>query len=654
MKKMKKYFYIAIILVGGIFVSCNDDIDDKLPGIDEAERPGNVIQHEHTFVANDFNTIISNLNAKKTKEDSLLAQQVSANKKFSEALDPAKFIPYLLPSIIKSPDVGASVAVTYQYDLGRDTVVANLSTDSYTLVSEDYATAWGDPSVDAFTPAKAPNSYLPAILMTRFGQQPIGKYKNVEYYYSEKEPTPANVVGDIYEEEPFDNNPSGTGSGKKMDIAGWTNVDLTGGTSIYWQCRTYSGNNYTQVSSYQSGALNDVWLISPQVDLTNATSPRFAFDIVAGNYNATCLKIFVSDNFDGNQANIATATWTEVTSNFTLPTPSSGYSTWASAGSMSLASYTGKKIHVAFRYEGDDLNATKKTTTYQIDNVKVYDETLGLEVESKSLVYDLYESTGTVWKKTTDNNIIILQPEDYEAMGLTYLTTEQAPNYLPIYLSQKYTYAQEGDSKKIVYRTKANTCYADEYIRTDGKWVANSFIEEKTDQFVYASTKEWIFDPTLVVTMQKGKESTDDYMMVVNYVKEHQALENPNLINQKYQDTEYYYGFSGGYGNVSYRDSDRSNDTEYAALTDADAKWDLMNRRTEQGVAVYLSLKFPNATPLTNGVVQEAKVTLFVYRDPKSDKDQNWTYRMKCIGDKQWEFVERVSASGEVNKAGEY
>jgi len=661
---MKKYFFFIAILLGGIFTSCNDDIDDKMKGLDDAEKPGNTREYNWTVQDADISKIVTALRANNNKQDSIIANEINTTKVFSETAKPNDLIPYLLTNLYYSVDVGASAKVTYKYDNGRDEITSGLTTSSansaYILGNNDYKTVWGEPFATALTPAKSPAVQLPKLLAANFPNAESGTYKVVSYYYSEEEPVPSSVVGDIFYEEGFDNNPSGTGSGKKMDIAGWTNTDITGGTSIYWQCRTYSNNNYAQVSSYQSGALNDVWMISPQVDLANAASPRFSFDIVAGNYNATCLKVFVSDNFDGNQANILAATWTDVTSNFTLPTPATGYSTWASAGSASLSTYKGKKVYIALRYEGDDLNTSKKTTTYQIDNFKVYDEELGLEVESKEAQYAAYLNTNGNWAPAS-SDVIVLQPKDYTYMNITngIIATADASHYLPIYLASNYSYAKKDDIKYIVYKTGSTSFYTDRLICVDaGTWQLDSFIEEKTDQFVFAlvdeenNIKKWIFDPTFVVTMVKGKNPTDDYMMMVNYVAEHEALDNPKLISS-YGDSEYYYGFSGNYGNITYRDKDRAYDTSYPSTGTREEKLAFMNKRTIEGMAIYLTLKFPDATPLINGVVQEAKVTALIYDLDATKTNLDWTYRFRCIGDKEWQFIERVDADGNIEKAEE-
>lgn len=639
---MKKYYiYIAAIIFAGFMTACNDNIDDDLPGIKDKERPTDTKQRKYTVSEADYALISKGLRATKIKEDSLLADAISKNKVFSKALDPHMLIPYLLTDLLKSPDFGASFNVTFNYDHGRDTVVSYLSTPLYTLNAADYAKVWGTPPVEAFTPAKAPETYIPNILKEKFGVEPKGRYRNVSYYYSEEEPVTSTVETKFLFEN-MENNPSGAGTGKPMDVAGWINKDISG--SIFWQVRTLSStnNNYSQVSSYKSGTVNDVWLISKQVDLTGIDNPHFTFDIVIGNYNASCLKILISKDFDGNKANINAATWDDVTSKFVLPIPASGYTPWASAGDMALTDYANKKIYIAFRYEGDDLNTPKKTTTYQIDNVKVYEQIIGQNVESKFIRNSTYESDGSKWKSLTLKNLNVLQPEDYQKMDLTYLTTTEAPKYLPKYLEMKYPYAQNGESQRVVYQTKASDCYADEYIYTDGVWVLNKFIETQSGQFIFATTGKWIFDPTIVLSLGK-----DDYMTVVNYIK----AKDPSLIDSK-GTTESYYGFNGGYSNITFRESDRVKDPSYPIKgTDAE-KLAFCKKRTVEGLGILLSANYPDVQPNVGGIDQLAEITLTIYYGPSRYDAEEFVYTLQCTGNKEWKFVKRISSkTGVVEKA---
>ena len=641
---MKKYILLLATILTATFSGC-DYNERNFDGFEDLSKPQNVATYEYTFAESDIPTIVKALNANKNAQDSATAKILNADKMFSASAEASTLIPYFLTTKYYAADVKSSAKVTYKYKEGRNETVTNLSTAPYTLTENDYKLIWGENVVAALTPAKSPEKSIPTILTKNIASPTEGMFKNVEYYYSKEEPVSTTIENEIVEED-FEAYPAG--SGVLVTIDGWINKDLKG--SIGWQNRVYSNNNYAQVSSYNSKAVNDVRLITKVIDLTKTTNPKFSFDIVVGNFTANCLSIELSENFDGKEANITTATWKDVTSSFTIPQPSSGYTTWASAGTLDLKAYKGKKIYISFKYSGDDTSTPKKTTTYQIDNVKAFDEIIGQDVKNKELQYAAYEYKSSKWQLAS--SVISLQPSDYDAMGLKFLTTAQAPNYLPAYLKLKFPFAQEGNTKTIVYKTSATSCYADEYVYTAGKWAPNTFIIEKTEQFVF-SNKGWVFDPTLHVVMQKGKADTDDYMMIVNYVKAHQAIDNPALISS-YGDSEYYYGFSANYGNITYRDKDRSLDTTYPKSGTAAEKAAFMDQRTIEAIKIFLTLKYPNAQTQVNGIDQMAEVTGLVYSNPVSNNtNENWTYTMQCVGNKEWKYIQRESEYGTIEKAGE-
>lgn len=163
-------------------------------------------------------------------------------------------------------------------------------------------------------------------------------------------------------------------------LTGWVNVAEVGTRA--WIGKEYDANKYAQFSSYNSGEANTGWLVTPALDLTNSTAADFMFDINVGYWTHAGLVVLVSTDFDGT--NVAGATWDDVSSSFTIPTePTSGYGTFAAAGTMDLASYLGETIYIAFKYTGDD-NASQ-TTTYQVDNV-VVTSTIGVNEVAKENV----------------------------------------------------------------------------------------------------------------------------------------------------------------------------------------------------------------------------------------------------------------------------
>lgn len=640
---MKKYILLVSVLLGGIFFAC-DYNDRNFEGLDDLATPPNLISEKYTITDADITAIVGALRADGKEE---IANIFNADKMFSEAAPASDLVPYLLKSKYKSVDLKSTVDVTYKYKEGRNETLTGLSTEKYMIAADDYKSVWGEPYAETFTPEKSPEKELPTILKSRFADAAEGTFKNVEYYYSNEEPE-VSVVAKNFLDEPFEGYEAG--SGKVVTIEGWTNVDLSGTRS--WECRSFSGNNYAQVTSNGSKSVNDVWLITTAVDLTDATAPKFSFNVTAGYYNAPCLSVLISENFDGNADNINPAQWTNVTDNFELPTgPSGGYGTLSPAGTMDLSAYKGKKIYIAFRYQGDDTTTEKKTTTFQIDKVQVSEEVVGIAVKEKSLQYAAYRYDGSKWAKAS-SSIVTLQPEDYTMMGYNYLSASQAAERLPAWLKYKFPLAVNGDVKSVVYKTNASSAYyADEYQfdAEAAKWIINSFVVENTDQFIYAE-KGWMFDPTIVANLQDATTGKAEYQLIVDYVKANQAVENPAL--SIYADSEYYYGFAGRYQNVSYRDKDRSADPLYPIDgTNAD-KEAFCNARTIEGLQLYLTLRYPDAQPTVNGVAQMAEVTVKVYSSHIHNYDNEiWTYTFECTGNKEWKFVGRVSENGTIEKA---
>ena len=225
-------------------------------------------------------------------------------------------------------------------------------------------------------------------------------------------------------------------------------------------------------------------------------------------------------------------------------------------------------------------------------------------------------------------------------MGVTYLTTDNATPYISTYLKAKYPYDQKGATRVVVYKTKDSN-QADEYIFDGTSWTPNTFIVTKTDQFVFANVngvKQWIFDPTIAETMQKS-----DYQIIVDYVKAHQAVDNPALWDTR-GNAEFYYGFSAYYPNVSYRDKDRTLDPLYPINGTSAEKETFCNDRTIEGIIIFLTEKYPDTAPMINGVEQKAKIKVKIYSSHISTiTTETWIYTLQCTGPKAWKFLERES-----------
>lgn len=267
-----------------------------------------------------------------------------------------------------------------------------------------------------------------------------------------------------------------------------------------------------------------------------------------------------------------------------------------------------------------------------------YLETEDGEQETR-FAYAKFE-TGS-WALNSAKIIYILTEDDYSAMGKTALSAADAPNYLPILLQLKYPFAQNGDVKVIVYKTPSAANTANEYIYENGVWSPVSFIEKRTEQFIKVAGGKWVFDPTVHHTMVKA-----DYQLMVDYVLNHPVLYVYNRIGAQgtpYLNEEWYYGFNAYYDNVSLRVSgsvsssrdvpcSREYDTELHSLATDEEKYEfLWKRLCEEGMIIYLQLKFPDAVAISNGVPVEYHITAKVYYGPTANDAKFYVFLYKTL-----------------------
>ncbi len=628
---MKKTIFYITILFTLILTSCN--YMDNFENLEKLSQSTEVETYEYTIVDGDFSTIATALKAKKTTADSALAKLLTDNKMFSISAPASIAIPYLLKTKYIGANKGSAVKISYKYKAG--------TAGYYTLSTADYLNVWSIENIKALTPLKSPNSVIQPLLAAKYPSAIEGDIKIVEYEYSATEPVSSTVEVVSFTDD-FETYTAG--SGIAVPITSYVvNKDIKG--TIFWQCRLFNNNKYGQVSANNSGAENEAWLITNKIDLSGAIdNASFKFDINIGFYNADCLSVLVSENYDGTEAGIKNATWTDVSSNFTIPQiPTSGYGVLAPAGTMNFTAYAGKKVYIAFKYSGNG-NAVLpplKTTTIQLDNIKVSYTKIATAAPATETKFAYYKFENGSWSLITKTYYQVTL-DDYTSMGVSSLSVATAPNFIPTLLKNKFPYAQEGNSKVVAFKTSSTAKTADEYIFKGGFWMPLSLIETKTEQFVFSGwdVSGWVFDPTIRVSMKKGTASTDDYMLVVNYVKEKFGQETPALLgffNTSLQ-TEYYYGFAAFYGNISWRPSDRSKDPTYAALTTNEAKDAYLKLRTEEGLAVYLSLKLPNVPIQVSGIDVYCYVTTAIYDGVTTS---NFIYKYKRVDTElKWKYIE--------------
>lgn len=594
---MKKIFAILFGLT--LLWSCNP-LEDTYKQLDDAQEPYKE-SIEYTLVDADYITASeAALNDASNADDSVLAKSIKTNMAFNSRFPGKDYIPAVLANNFPALSKGSSAMVTYKEYSDLPSFFSDLSS-IYRLTTNDYKTLWNSNNlyVEAFTPTVNADDYLPGLLDEIFPNDVNGTYRFLAYNYSNQEP---DTIGGLLPIVTYDFQ-----EGTASDSIGnnWINVYTSG--SKPWVYKLYSGNLYAQFSSYNSGEQNEAWLIRKFDQLDTIENPTFSFLVKAGYYNADCLSIMLSEDFDGQVDNVSTATWQDISSNFNIPQePSSGYGNFVESGNFDLSAYKGKTIYIAFKYVGDGTD-NSATTTYQIDNVTVSNNATVLSIDASEVQYTVYTKNGNSWEMAT--NIHTLSVADYQEMGFSkdYISTDDAQTYLPMYLAQKFPYALDGDVKNVAFRTSnSDMASVIQFTKTDGEWTSNDFLSTNTDQFFNDGTK-WFYDPTVHFTPVSA-----DYQLLVDWVYQNLKRE----YGSSYGNDEFYYGASAYYSNWDLRLSKRTQYNIPGFETGTEAEQIALTwQRLEEGAAKLLLLKFPNAISEVSGFPVYYWIYLPVYKN---------------------------------------
>ena len=375
----------------------------------------------------------------------------------------------------------------------------------------------------------------------------------------------------------------------------------------------------------------DTWLVSPAVAVTSKDA-GLSFDIKFGYYNADCLDVLVSDTYAGN-GSIDMAQWTSVKDQFTFPEgPANGYNdNFVNVGKAGLEAYNGKSVYVAFRYVGEGPKA--KTTTVQLDNVSISSAVLAPTNEKPYNA--LYQFDGTAWKVKEDSRLVVVAPADYDAMGSpgshdNFSTSDAPENYLPQFLAQKFPYAQEGDSKAVMYKIHfffqfniviQNPCTLLEQIlvHLNRRYLIIIFVHNGT---------EWLFDPTVTKSL-----ASEDYLILENWVK---ANKDAGYMDAKYGNSEYWFGGSSYYVNFNIQLAKRrSNDPDGVVPADDKEAEAYLLSMVQEGIELILATEYPTAGAQVSGVDCFYVISAKVYNGLETF---TYTYTFKGLGNAKFEL----------------
>lgn len=151
-----------------------------------------------------------------------------------------------------------------------------------------------------------------------------------------------------------------------LDFPGWTNFAEAG--TWVWREKVFSGNGYTEFSTYNSGAPSNIaWLVTPGFDMDAQNNEFLNFKAAQHHLESTdnTLEVFVSTDFNGSD--VLGATWISVAAN--LPTQANDWYDFIDSGLIDLSSYTGT-LYVAFKVVGSGTDQTLDGA-YQIDDFSI-------------------------------------------------------------------------------------------------------------------------------------------------------------------------------------------------------------------------------------------------------------------------------------------
>ncbi len=152
---------------------------------------------------------------------------------------------------------------------------------------------------------------------------------------------------------------------------GWTNYQEAGTET--WEAYTSGGTNASlgisaRVGSFNSGdAATIAWLVTPQIDFTAQDGETLQFKTSNSFSDGSTLELLFSSDWDGNPANIPSATW-DVLSAAEIVSDDDFFGDWIDSETVDL-SCVESAGYIAFRYVGrGDSNFDG---TYELDEIEV-------------------------------------------------------------------------------------------------------------------------------------------------------------------------------------------------------------------------------------------------------------------------------------------
>lgn len=152
---------------------------------------------------------------------------------------------------------------------------------------------------------------------------------------------------------------------------GWTNYIEEG--SEGWEGFSSTSSNASlgrsaRVQTASSGDVRNItWLITPAIDLTTYNNATLRFKTSNSLADGSFLEVLYSLDWDGNEANITSATWGVLPAAYIVKDTDS-FVPWFNSGTVDLSCVKGM-MHIAFKYTGSGQEAYDGI--YELDEVTI-------------------------------------------------------------------------------------------------------------------------------------------------------------------------------------------------------------------------------------------------------------------------------------------
>ena len=652
-----------------MLASCDENTwnDEYLGGFETPDKT-DVQTINYTLTDYDYKTLAANATNIALAGDANAAALAAVGTQgyFTDVITAEEYIPALLsdPKFqYFTLDNGSSMKIPYRTTSEpTEATLAAINAPKYKVTDADYQTVWGSETdyTASFAPSHTAARSIPGVLKAAYPDAQKGDFVMVSYNTSNTDPvfsgstepdpepdtfTLTSVLGTAAEGQTLDVN----GYVSAIDTQGFVLTDASG--SIY----CYRGSGYNSDSSIEIGTqivLNGtVASRNKSIQFGNAatieTKGKQAVTyptpktytgaeldaLVAGTTIPACTYVSMTGTvvLSGNNINL----------NIDGASTAKGSPSYCLADQKALFTADANVTVEGYWYAVAggrycSLCVTKVTVNGASAANVLASRAVTVASESENA---LYTYDGSAWTLASD--YVVLNHADYQAMGQTYdnLSGTSPATLLPIFLKQKYPYAQADQFKYVVYNyydgsATVTRCGLATY--NGSEWGVDTGVSTTTAQFVKKNGK-WSYDPSVVITLPAGRNqplSSLYFQTCVDWVKNN--VPDGAAYVSSYGNNEYYCGTSAYQGNVDLRPlSAKAQYSGYASMSD-DEVVALEKERFEKEVfPAALAILHPDAAPVAN--VDVTFTVNFSYYTGTSTVPATIIYNV--VGPAQFEYV---------------